>query len=154
MEKHRGKYAGTGVADRPPRHGKAVARRPVRPVQRNRRRRSNASVPLEAVLDMAEHLDPPAGQVAEQTRTGARYRLRAVVCHEGNSVHSGHYTCSVHDRVPAAAPGASAAEGGRRRGAWTLYDDRVVDPPKEELPPELPSELHQSGRHLAVSFCT
>ena len=111
---------------------------------RDRIRRSNARVPLADTLDLAAHLDPPAGPVAgaEPRLPRAQYRIRAVVCHRGSSIRAGHYTCWIRDRAPAPAPGTSATGAGGRRGAWILYDDTVVGPPKAELPPEVDREAH------------
>ena len=126
---------------------------------RNGRRRSDAPVPLEGELDLAEyvdapraprtnraprdepefvgHADGPRASGTDRAPKGTRYRLRAVVNHAGRSVRDGHYTCWVRDRAPRAAPGVTAAEDGRDRGVWTPFDDSTVQKPRADLPAEV-----------------
>ena len=98
-------------------------------------------MPLEGELDLAEHADGPGAPGTGRAPTGTRYRLRAVVHHAGQSVRAGHYNCWVRDRGTRDAPGAAGAEDGRGRGAWTLFDDSSVRPPRADLP----AEVHQGA---------
>ena len=54
-----------------------------------------------------------------------RYRLYAVLVHEGSSTASGHYYCYVRPALSANGNGAAAAGGG---GGWHLLNDSHVRP--------------------------
>jgi len=97
---------------------------------------SSARVPIEPEIDLREHWEPkperkapPSNGVEEEATAvpeGTTYRVRAVVEHVGESIHSGHYRCWVREHPPG---------GGGSGGNWTLYDDSTVVPGRAELPP-------------------
>jgi ubiquitin carboxyl-terminal hydrolase 5/13 len=69
------------------------------------------SHPDDTGADAAAEPQAPAGD----TRTPARYRLKAFISHKGPSVHSGHYVA--HIRVEA---------GGGADDGWVLFNDEKV----------------------------
>ncbi|KZO98097.1 cysteine proteinase [Calocera viscosa TUFC12733] len=77
----------------------------------NNGRKLQHLVQYPSVLDLTPYLakDKDAPQP-----TSTRYRLTAVVCHEGSAAHSGHYTAIVQT---SSTPGASS---------WVLADDDYV----------------------------
>ena len=87
-------------------------------------------------LDFTRHLDALAG-AAGGTRTttpnGTRYRTRAVVCHHGDRLTEGHYTCWVR---------AAAAPAGSAEDTWVHYDDSVVGRPQAELPATVAADAY------------
>jgi len=117
-------------------------------------RRSNAAVPAEETLDLAEFLEPAAqvppggivevpdddaapaaggGDAGDADPRRSHYRLRAVVCHEGETTTKGHYTTWVRER-PSAPGGEAEAEEPPPPPRWTEYDDTAVTPGHESLP--------------------
>ena len=87
-------------------------------------------------LDLTGHLDAraeAAGRARATTPNSTRYRARAVVCHHGETLRGGHYTCWVR---------AAAAPAGSAEGAWGHYDDSDVGRPQAALPPTVESDAY------------
>ena len=76
------------------------------------------------------------GEDARQTK----YRLRAVVCHEGESTSEGHYTAWIRER-PSQEGEEDGEEEAPRQAGWTHYDDTNVTPGHKNLP----ESVAQSG---------
>ena len=56
-----------------------------------------------------------------------------MVCHHGDRLTDGHYTCWVR---------AAAALTGPESDTWVHYDDSVVGPPQAALPPTVASDAY------------
>ena len=95
------------------------------------------------VIDLTAH--PGAGAeaaVEPRAPNSSRYRTRAVVCHHGETLSDGHYTCWAR---------AAAAPDGRANDSWVRYDDSSVGPPQPTLPPSVAGDAYLVFYELAPS---